>query len=328
MKKKASEALAGGMPPSAVYAFVSLGRYELDCEIPMPAPTPPPPKNEESVPVQFPVCWGEEYRAAPNALFRSALFPALSNNEKENRRFVKKEEVFSVAGLTVVFTGQQFDQSDLDIYLEILNFAKHQNMGTVVKFTAYSMLKALGLTNGYKNHEHLHDVIIRLRGGTLEVTDHKKRYMGGFLEGIIRDEITLEYEVIINPRFAVLFGFDMYSKLNIEKRRALGKNNTAKAIYGYYATHINPAAHKFETLTSIAGLANTNKRQTKATIIKAHDAMKSVGILNDYTVIDDTIKAEIEPTASQQRAITKKAEKKTAGTRRRKMTRVSDLLPH
>ena len=221
MKKKASEALAGGMPPSAVYAFVSLGRYELDCEIPMPAPTPPPPKNEESVPVQFPVCWGEEYRAAPNALFRSALFPALSNNEKENRRFVKKEEVFSVAGLTVVFTGQQFDQSDLDIYLEILNFAKHQNMGTVVKFTAYSMLKALGLTNGYKNHEHLHDVIIRLRGGTLEVTDHKKRYMGGFLEGIIRDEITLEYEVIINPRFAVLFGFDMYSKLNIEKQGRL-----------------------------------------------------------------------------------------------------------
>ena len=88
MKKKASEALASGMSPGAVRAFVNLGRYELDCEIPMSEPTPQP-KKEEIVPVQFPVCWGEEYRVAPNAFFRSALFPALSSNEKENRRFVK-----------------------------------------------------------------------------------------------------------------------------------------------------------------------------------------------------------------------------------------------
>ena len=324
MKKKASEALASGMSPGAVRAFVNLGRYELDCEIPKPEPTPPP-KKEEIVPVQFPVCWGEEYRAAPNAFFRSALFPALSSQEKEKRQFMQKQKITCVAGLEIIFTGQQFDQSDLDVYLEILNFSKSQNMGTVVKFTAYAMLKALGLTNGHKNHEHLHDVIIRLRGGTLEVTDHKKRYMGGFLEGIIRDEITLEYEVVINPRFAVLFGFDMYSKLNIDKRRALGRNNTAKSMYGYYATHINPIAHKFETLCNIAGIKGKNR---KSVIIKAHEAMKDVGILEGYTVIDDTIKADLNHTESQERAITKAATKKTAGTRRRKLTRVSDLLPH
>jgi hypothetical protein len=42
MKKKASEALASGMSPGAVRAFVNLGRYELDCEIPMSEPTPQP----------------------------------------------------------------------------------------------------------------------------------------------------------------------------------------------------------------------------------------------------------------------------------------------
>jgi len=327
MKKKASEALARGMSPSAVHAFVSLGKYELDCEIPKPEPTPPP-KNKEIVPVQFPVCWGEEYRAAPNAIFRSALFPALSSNEKEKRRFLEKEEIFCVAGIKVTFTGKQFDQSDLDVYLEILNIARNYPMGSVVKFSAYSLLKALGLPTGGSNHARLHSVIVRLRGGTLEIVDHKKRYFGGLIEIGMRDEITMEYEVMINPRFAALFGFDMFSKINIDKRRALGMNNTAKSISGYYATHINPTAHKFETLIGIAGLSNTNKRQTKATIIKAHDAMKAVGILNDYTVIDDTIKVDLNHTESQERAITKAAAKKTAGTRRRKLTRVSDLLPH
>ena len=98
-------------------------------------------QKKEIMPVPFPACWGDEYRAAPNAFFRSALFPALRSNEKENRQFMKKQKITCVAGIEIIFTGQQFDQSDLDIYLEILNFAKSQNMGTVVKFTAYSMLQ-------------------------------------------------------------------------------------------------------------------------------------------------------------------------------------------
>ena len=314
------------MSPSAVQAFVNLGRYELDCEIPMSEPTQQP-KKEEIVPVQFPVCWGEEYRVAPNALFRSALFPALSSNGKENRRFIEGEEVFSVTGLKILFTGKQFDQSDLDVYLEILNISRNFPMGTAVTFSAYQLLKALGITDGAENYKRLHSVIVRLCGGVLDVVDHGKRYFGQLLYGGGRDE-SMNYEIYLNPRFAILFGFDTFSKINIEKRRALGRNNTAKSMYGYYATHINPIAHKFETLTGIAGLANTNKRQTKAAIIKAHEAMKNVGILKSYTVTPETIKADLNHSESQERAITKAAAKKTAGTRRRKLTRASDLLPH
>jgi hypothetical protein len=141
----------------------------------------------------------------------------------------------------------------------------------------------------------------------------------------MRDEITMEYEVMINPRFAVLLGFDMFSKLDIEKRRALGRNNTAKSMYGYYATHISPGAHKIETLCNIAGIKGKNR---KSVIIKAHEAMKDVGILKSYTVTPETIKADLNHSESQERAITKAAAKKTAGTRRRKLTRASDLLPH
>jgi hypothetical protein len=288
------------------------------------AETPQEPKKMEIVPVQFPACWGEEYRAAPNALFRSALFPALRSNEKETRRFIDGEEVFSVAGLKILFTGKQFDQSDLDIYLEILNIARNFPIGTAVKFSAYQLFKSFGITDGAENYKRLHSVIVRLCGGVLDVVDHGKRYFGQLLYGGGRDD-AMNYEIYINPRFAILFGFDTFSKLNIEKRRALGKNNTAKSLYGYYATHINPAAHKVETLCNIAGTKGKNR---KSVIIKAHEAMKDVGILEGYTVVDDTIKADLNYSESQERAITKAAAKKTAGTRRRKLTRASDLLPH
>ena len=58
--------------------------------------------------------WENGKRAAPNAFLCSALFPVLGT-EKE-RRFLKEEKLCSVSGVNVIFTGQQFDQSDLDVF--------------------------------------------------------------------------------------------------------------------------------------------------------------------------------------------------------------------
>jgi hypothetical protein len=306
-------------------SLASIGAHlaERNAEQAKAMQNPPEPKQEPAKVIQLQF-WGEDYRAAPNAVFRSALFPALRSNEKENRQFLKNEEIFCVAGLKILFTGEQFDQSDLDVYLEILNMARYFPLGTPVKFSAYALLKALGLSVGGKEHKRLHEVLIRLCGGVIDITDHEKRYFGQLLHGGIRDEITHNYTIKINPDFAVLFGFGMWSKLNLEKRRALGRNNTAKALYGYYATHINPAAHNIETLCNIVGINGKNR---KAAILKAHEAMKEAGILSDYTATAETIKAEIIPTESQARAIIKrdKTALKDSNPRRNKPTLATEF---
>lgn len=289
-------------------------------------PSPPAAPQELKTADVIQLCfWGEDYRAAPNAVFRSALFPALRGNDKENRRFLKNEDIFCVAGLKIFFTGEQFDQSDLDVYLEILKMAQPFPLGTPVKFSAYSLLKALGLPVGGINHAHLHEVLLRLCGGVMDITDHGTRYFGQLLHGGIRDEITMNYTIKVNPDFAVLFGFGMYSKIDLNIRRALGRNATAKALHAYYSTHINPAAHNIETLANIAGIRGKNK---KATILKAHEAMKEVGFMNGYEVKGDSLTAQINHTPSQQRAIIKKAAKTPkANQRQNKPTHAGDLLP-
>ncbi len=314
--EKQLEAERPNLDPDMRRSLASIGAHlaERSAEEAKAMRNPPEPKKEPAKVIQLQF-WGEDYRAAPNAVFRSALFPALRSNEKENRLYLEQEEIYCVAGLKILFTGKQFDQSDLDVYLEILNMARHFPLGTPVKFSAYALLKALGLPVGGSNHARLHAVLIRLRSGTLDVTDHKIRYFGGLIEGGFRDEITLNYEVTINPKFAALFGFGMWSKLNLEKRRALGRNNTAKALYAYYATHINPAAHNIETLCNIAGINGKNR---KAAILKAHEAMKEAGILSDYTATAETIKADIIPTESQARAIIKKDKRTLKGNNRRR----------
>lgn len=262
---------------------------------------------EPPAPIQLDF-WEDGKRAAPNAVFRSSLFPALNN--KQPRRFIEEEKLFSVSGVDVIFTGKQFDQTDLDVYLELLNLAKPLPLGTPVKFSAHALLKALGLATGGKEHKRLHSVLIRLCGGVVDMTDHKKRYFGQLLHGGIRDEITQNYEITINPKFAVLFGFGMWSTIDREQRRALGRNTTAKALHAYYASHTAPTAHRYDTLAGIAGLTDKNPRKIKTSIIKAHQAMKDAGFLVDFTPNAETIEAIIKMSASQTLHVIRKASQK------------------
>lgn len=250
--------------------------------------------------------WADDKRAAPNIIYRSALFPALNS---QKRKFIKEKKVYSVGGLDVTFTGEQFDQTDLDVYLEILNLAKAVPLGQPVKFSAYSMLKALGRCTGKSDHIWLHSVLIRLRGGTVEMVTGKARFFGGLIEGGIRDEITHHYEVIINPSYAKFFGFGLWSSIDLEQRRQLAQKSTAKALHAYYSSHTDPAPHRYETLAGIVGMENKKRRDVKASLIRAHEELKRVGFLLDYEAGPDKIAIKATMTPSQQRHVVKKITK-------------------
>ena len=253
--------------------------------------------------------WADDKRAAPNAVFRSALFPALNN--KQGRRYVENHKVYSVSGLEVTFTGKQFDQTDLDVYLEILNLAKAVPLGQPVRFSAHSLLKALGWATGGKDHKRLHSHLIRLCGGVVDANDHKMRYFGQLIFGGIRDEITNDYEITINPNFAKLFGFGLWSSIDLEQRRQLERNSTAKALHAYYSTHAAPGLHRYDTLASIAGLEGKNRRDVKASLIRAHEELKRVGFLISYDAKPNGMEVVINMTEGQQQHVIKKITKST-----------------
>ena len=275
-------------------------------------PFPPEAKAEPAIPeptaqlIEFPQ-WPDDRRATAQAVFRSALFPAM--NFKDGRPFLKEKKLVSVEGVDVIFTGEQFDQSDLDVYLELLKIARESPFGMECHFSAYSLLKALKRRTGSKDHKWLHSVLIRLRGGTVDMTDHGIRYFGGLIEGGFKDEITKHYGISINTAFAPLFEADLWASLNIQQRRDLKRNQTAKALHAYYSTHAAPGPHTFEKLAGLVGLRNKQRRDIKANLIKAHGELKRIGFLSDYEAREDTIKPTINHTPSQNRHIVGKVVK-------------------
>jgi TrfA protein len=273
---------------------------------------PGPEKKLPAKVIQLPL-WPESRHAAPNAVVRSALFPAL--NFQQGRPYLEQQQIASVRGITVFFTGKRFDQSDLDVYLELLDLARHHPLGTECTFTAHGMLKRLGRQTGNSDHQWLHSVLIRLRGGTVDMTDHKKRYFGGLIEGGFKDELTRHYSISINPKFMPLFDYGMWASIDREQRRAFGRNATAKALHAYYSSHVTPGHHSIETLAELVGLNEKTKRNVRARLIEAHERLKETGFLRNYSVSEDgnAIKAEIHPTPGQAHHIVKKIIKQRRG---------------
>jgi TrfA protein len=270
-----------------------------------PQPEPQPKKQSPATVIQLPL-WPEARRAAPNAVFRSALFPALHLGEE--REFLDNKPIASVGGITVFFTGKRFDQSDMDVYLELLHLARHHPLGIECRFSAHGLLKRLRRATGNSDHKWLHKVLIRLIGGVVDITDHRKRYAGSLLEGALKDEITRHYRVTINPKFAALFGYAMWSSIDREQRYALGRRKAiAKALHAYYSTHADPGAHAFDTLASIVGLQDSNKRRQRARLTAAHELLKPIGFIRSYQVRGNTITIDPLPTPGQARHIVQKA---------------------
>ena len=50
--------------------------------------------------------WREDRYGSPNSFLRSALFAAI---QSKDRKYLEKTEVFSQQGITVTYTGRQFE---------------------------------------------------------------------------------------------------------------------------------------------------------------------------------------------------------------------------
>jgi hypothetical protein len=260
----------------------------------------------------------EDAYAVPNALLRAALFPA--RDVTAPRRFVKKAPIFAVEGIQVTFTGEEFDQTDLDVLLGIMEIGVYIPLGQKFTFSAHALLKLLGKDTGGHDHEWLHGVITRLCGGMVVIRHNGQRFTGGFIKDDDENLDTKHHTVSINPKLILLFGCDMWSKIDRAQRAALGRNGTAKALHGYYSSHAQPGKHHIDTLAKIAGLMAKQRAMRKRQVLKAHDALKAptCGFLKDYTVEGECITVAKTPTPSQRRHLVQQAAKKAAGPKRRR----------
>ena len=327
-KRKASEMLKEPhATPAMVRAMVELGRVEDDCGLRQDAAPPTADSRPLAKAVRLPV-WAEAVRGVPNGVLRSALFGAV---RKGPRRYLKRERIASLEGVEIFYTGERLDQGDLDVWQAVLHLARLQDMGEQCRFTAYAMLKMLGKADTGQNRATLHTRLTRLRANAVEFRQSRFSYIGGMVDEAYKDEETLEYVVVMNPKLRTLFERDQWTAVDWAVRLELTGQPLAQWLHGFYATHAQPYPISVGKLHGLCGSENQSLRGFKQELAGAFEsvtyACEKQGQAFKAEVLDNLVQVDRLPSRSQQKHLDKKAKKrKPASQRRKAMTSVGDLL--
>lgn len=248
--------------------------------------------------------WPNAVRGVPNAVLRGALFSV-----SQRRTWLDRELVASVDGIEIRFKGQRFNQTDLDLWEMLVHLARQQPLGNRVDFSAHALLKVLGRGIGKTQHQQLADEIVRLRAGTTEITwtKDKKTFIGGMIAQAFRDDETGRYVVVLDPKMLTLYETG-YSQVDWGQRQALGTNNLAKWLHGFYSSHAEPYPYKVETIKNLCGSTTKALREFRRSLKKALDELIAIDAIKSWSINETDLVHIIKvPTLSQQKHLKNKA---------------------
>ena len=229
--------------------------------------------------------WPESKRGTPNSFLRSALFSAI---QSKDRVFLYGVVLASQEGITVKFTGQQLNQEDLTLWETLVHLAKDEPLGNICNFTAYDILKTMGLGDGGIEREILHKGIIRLTGGVVEISLNGSRaYFSSLIDSGVKDEITGHYTIQLNRQLIKLYSQNTW--LDWKQRAKLRRKPLAQALHGYYSSHKTPYPVKVETLHQLSGSKNKKLFAFKQKLSAALDELVKIEFLKSYAINENMV---------------------------------------
>jgi hypothetical protein len=260
-----------------------------------PQPQPEPSKQVTAQIVQLPL-WAQAAPAAPNVALRSALFSAI---QSKDRRWLNNEPISALQGTSITFKGEELNQEDLEVWLQVLNIARSHPLGTVCHTSAYGLLKSLGRATGGDQHRQLHESLIRLQAHSIQIKQGRYTYFGALVKDGIKDEVTRHYLIEINPRLAVLFQ-EGWTQLDTATRRKLRGKPLALWLQAHYATHAAPYPYSVAKLRELSGSRTNQLKRFREALRHALTDLQATGAIAGWSIDgDDNVHIDKVPTISQ-----------------------------
>src|SRR5215471_3558258 len=271
---------------------------------------PEPPSSAKII--QFPL-FPEATRPVSNDMARSALFSCIQGKD---RRFIKDALLATVDGVEIRFTGEQLNQDDHDLLMQLIFMAREKPVGAWMTMPAHTILKALSRQVGGKQHRDLRADIFRLAAGTvsiriardrIEVTGHH------LLAKAAQHEDSRYWVYRLDPDLAFLYGGESYTLIEWEKRLNLKGKDLARWLQLYLATHAKPFPVKVATLRELSGSRTKALRSFRGQLRLALDALISNRDIEQWWIAQQTDLVTVERgeavTASQRRYIGRKGQR-------------------
>jgi hypothetical protein len=249
--------------------------------------------------------WHEEIRGVPNICLRSALFGVI---QRGRRKAVKGEQIASVGGLYIRYTGWRLDQGDFDVLahaFHLLSRQQEKSRSGYVPLSAKGFLRGIGRQWGKSGRNWLLDSFRRMNASAVEIRLEVRggimaesyTYAGSLIEEFYYDEGEGTYLLKINQKLCSLFdsGWTMLQW----KQRILLQTDLAKWLHGFYASHATPYPMKVATLKYLCGSECGRLSDYRGKLRAALDELVKYGVLDSWK-IDRQDKVQVQKKVSHQ----------------------------
>ncbi|VVE37247.1 Plasmid replication initiator protein TrfA [Pandoraea nosoerga] len=115
-------------------------------------------------------------RAMPNHIARSSLFAPLSKTRR--RQFLNDYPLISRSDVKIKFTGVQLDESQADVWMQLMHVASASPLGKPFNVQSASILEAMGRQVGGAEYRWLRRAVEALYKATL-IIDVVNKYRIG-----------------------------------------------------------------------------------------------------------------------------------------------------
>lgn len=193
----------------------------------------------------------DDVGALPNHLNRSSLIAPIARGRRKHHM---QTVMVTRRDCVLEYTGQQLDESDGDLIMALIFFAKNFPLGVPVPLNRAELLRKLERGIGKSQYDWLYRSMKRLREGTMFLEarkpDGSTRYSVGkmlsfsILKELDYDSTTEKYSYTLDPRWVILFSNQEYALIDWDKRMQIGRGqDMAKTLQRLVATSSNPVQY-------------------------------------------------------------------------------------
>jgi len=242
---------------------------------------PEPPSTAQII--QFPL-FPHDARPVSNDMARSALFSCIQGKD---RRFIKDALLATVEGIEIRFTGEQLNQDDHDLLMQMVFMAQYKPLGSWVMAPAYEILTALGRQVGGKQYRELRTDIARLTAGMVIIRNTKtmREVFGHHLIAKAeQDEKSRHWIYRLDPDLRALYGEISHTLIDWAQRLALKGKDLARWLQLYFASHARPFPVKVATLRELSGSRAKALKNFRGKLRLALDDLENNGDIEKWEI--------------------------------------------
>lgn len=248
------------------------------------APRPPSVEKRDKI-TSFPIIPATA-RAVVNEIASSALFAAIQGKD---RKLVKALPVAATGETKMLFSGEQLNQDDHDVFMLLISIASTKPPGEYITVSAHSLLKELGRKTGGTQHKQLDEEIKRLTEATVEIRHKRYTYIGHLIHDALKHEASEQWVYALNEKLVSMYGASCYTLIDWEQRKRLKGKDLARWLQLEIARHAVPFPIKVETLREKCGSQTKELWKFRQTLKTALETLKAEGHIAAWRIDENDL---------------------------------------